>query len=351
MTQSSNYSRRRTARSGNLLTANLKRARGTIFRDWVLRWSNQNFTKSGNVPIKVEDQMYHLHSQLLSFWTDYFDSLFTSEDVVNLPNLKKSNFDIIVNFLYNGALLLDSRNVKDILFVADELRIESIIEACCHFIVVHLSEIQNIVDVLDLLCRGNLPLSIIKLRSQIIEKWNRIYHMDTLRVIFLHHIPELESIVDILEFLSHSSQQWMLEIRKQIIRKSNLIYSTDVLQKVSVSVLKNILCENVNTDRDILEICQSWVSADIVNRFRYLPELVNTITGREVDFHQKYHVKFHTEDIRGILSNLLTSYFHEKNRKIQFLELFELTINPTNKPVIVQMVYFKFLAYNQEMKM
>lgn len=106
---------------------------------------NQAYT---DVILKVKGKSFHAHKVLLAASSRYFDALFSagmkesSQTEVELKgdDLTEEAFTLLLDFIYSSVLPLSEGNVLEVLEVADQLQVLSVVEKCSLYIVNSLSQ-------------------------------------------------------------------------------------------------------------------------------------------------------------------------------------------------------------------
>ena len=94
-----------------------------------------------DVRLKVGDTLFPAHRVVLASYSDYFRAIFTDGKEANqeLIELKDKSippeiFKIVMDSIYSGDLLVNQKNVFEVLLTAGQLQIACVVELCCDFL-------------------------------------------------------------------------------------------------------------------------------------------------------------------------------------------------------------------------
>ena len=93
-----------------------------------------------DVTIKIEDEEFFAHRNILSASSDYFFAMFNGNmkerhaREVTISGVDKDSMKTIMNFIYTGEITLDWNNVEPILQSANLMLVQSVKDACSRFL-------------------------------------------------------------------------------------------------------------------------------------------------------------------------------------------------------------------------
>ncbi|KAL6968763.1 hypothetical protein U1Q18_052232 [Sarracenia purpurea var. burkii] len=209
--------------------------------------------------------------------------------------MKQSSFNAVLEFMYHGNFILNEDCLGNIISIANELRIASILMICAHYIIVNL--------------KRNSPNN-----------------------------------ANIVEFLCLSGNQYAMKIiMPQLFKRWDKFGSDEVLRKIPFKVLKLMIsCSNTIprlNDGNLVDICCQWISADIDRRFCYITVLLECMTGK---FNNSWNFNFihdkpkNIGEVEAVFHGLLQGCI--QSEKIDFLNYFGLVIKKEHDPVVNRMV-------------
>lgn len=108
-----------------------------------------------DVKLKVADQSFKAHRDVLSEASDYFSAMFRhdmkekKQDVIEIKDISPKGFAAILDYFYHGHVTIDPDNIEDNIEAARFFHNDWLLEICCDFLVRHLS-LENYTAVLQL---------------------------------------------------------------------------------------------------------------------------------------------------------------------------------------------------------
>ena len=156
-----------------------------------------------DVRLKVGDTLFPAHQVVLTSYSDYFRAIFTDGKEANqeLIELKDKNispeiFKIVIDSIYSGDLLVNQKNVFEVLLTASQLQIACVIELCCDFLKKEF--IENGIDMKNysMLCAVAERLGLRDLQEAAEAKMASIY----------------KDVCDSKEFLTHINADQLLSL-------------------------------------------------------------------------------------------------------------------------------------------
>ena len=117
-----------------------------------------------DVKLKVGDQNFMVHRDVLAEASDYFSAMFSVEmrekdqKVIELQGISKVGCSLMIEYIYHGCLTLNLQNVKGILEAARFFHVEWMIAVCQDFLVTCLSlyDYELTLQLADQFCLGDL---------------------------------------------------------------------------------------------------------------------------------------------------------------------------------------------------
>lgn len=93
-----------------------------------------------DVTIKIDDQEFNAHRNILSASSDYFFAMFNgnmkerNQREITITGVDKDSMKVIMGFIYTGEIILDWSNVEPILQGANLMLVQSVKDACSRFL-------------------------------------------------------------------------------------------------------------------------------------------------------------------------------------------------------------------------
>ena len=94
-----------------------------------------------DVRLKVDESIFPAHRNVLAAKSDYFHAVFTNgmkesnQEVIELKdeNISALGFKVVMDSIYSGELLINKKNVFEVLTTANQLQMPTIVRQCCDF--------------------------------------------------------------------------------------------------------------------------------------------------------------------------------------------------------------------------
>ena len=189
-----------------------------------------------DVIIKIDNQEFPAHRNILSASSDYFLAMFngnmkeSTEQSIYLNGIGAETMRAILNFIYTGEIYLNKNNVENVLQAANLLLVQTVKDACCRFLESRLT-ITN---------------------ALAIQLFAEIYACEELHTIACEFIHQNFTYVSETEdFLSLSPRQLAM-----------LLQSDEI---------------NAESEEKIYEALMRWIKSDIRARRQHFPELIKHI--------------------------------------------------------------------------
>ena len=149
-----------------------------------------------DVILYVENERFHVHRNVLSSFSPYFESIFqsqkTTKEKFNITCQRADIFQCFINYMYCGTIVIDKNNVAEMFKLAHRLEVAKLKLYCAEYLERYL-DLNNCLAVKDMADQYNMPL-LSKLTTGYIQS-----HINEV----LNHSEILELDVDKLEaFLS-----------------------------------------------------------------------------------------------------------------------------------------------------
>ena len=95
-----------------------------------------------DVRLKVDKSIFPAHRNVLAANSDYFHAMFTNgmkesnQEVIELKdeNISALGFKLVIDSIYSGELLVNKKNVFELLTTANHLQMPIIVQQCCDFL-------------------------------------------------------------------------------------------------------------------------------------------------------------------------------------------------------------------------
>ena len=97
-----------------------------------------------DIVISVEGRKFHAHKVVLAGCSPYLRAMFTNgmletdKNTVEIHGIEPATMDMLLDFVYNGAVEVTIENVQLLLQGASMLNLSSLRNVCCHFLQQHL---------------------------------------------------------------------------------------------------------------------------------------------------------------------------------------------------------------------
>ncbi|KAK3101560.1 hypothetical protein FSP39_004490 [Pinctada imbricata] len=157
-----------------------------------VKYINTNYRKTGHkmydykcdVKLKVGDEDFKAHREVLSEASDYFSAMFSvdmkekKQDVIELKEISPKGIAAILDYFYHGYVTLEPDNIEGVIEAARFFHVDWLIDVCCDFLIRHLS-LENYRDVMELqdkFCLGDLREDIFRFVGQNLEKLSQEEH-------------------------------------------------------------------------------------------------------------------------------------------------------------------------------
>ena len=106
-----------------------------------------------DVRLKVDKSIFPAHRNVLAANSDYFHAMFTNgmkesnQEVIELKdeNISARGFKVVMNSIYSGELLINKKNVFEVLTTASHFKMPTIVRQCCDFL--DKKYIQDCIDI------------------------------------------------------------------------------------------------------------------------------------------------------------------------------------------------------------
>lgn len=210
-----------------------------------LKYMNKDFQKVNakmydykcDIKLKVADQNYKAHKEVLSNASDYFNAMFScnmkekDQDVIELKEISPKGFSAMMDYFYHGHVTIDPDNIEDVIEAARFFHNDWLLECCCDFLIRHLSleNYSSVITLADKYWLGDL-------------RW------------------------DIFRFIGENL--------------GNLIQQENFYQNLSMELLLQFLMENIYVEaaeRFVLEIILNWVRAKPEERKEHMLSLLRQV--------------------------------------------------------------------------
>ena len=93
-----------------------------------------------DVRLKVGEGVFPAHRIVLAANSDYFHAMFTdgmesNQEVIKLEeSISPNAFKIVMDAIYTGDLPVNAENVSEVLTIAVQFQVQSVVEECCDFL-------------------------------------------------------------------------------------------------------------------------------------------------------------------------------------------------------------------------
>ena len=95
-----------------------------------------------DVRLKVDKSIFPAHRNVLAAYSDYFHAMFTNgmkesnQEMIELKdeNISALGFKVVMNSIYSGELLINKKNVFEVLTTASHLQMPTVVRQCCDFL-------------------------------------------------------------------------------------------------------------------------------------------------------------------------------------------------------------------------
>lgn len=97
-----------------------------------------------DIEIHVGSRVLHCHRVVLACFSRYFRSMFLSNmsecsnNLITINDIDENAFNDLVDFAYTSKITMTTENVQTLLYACSILQVDSVAQACCHFMASHL---------------------------------------------------------------------------------------------------------------------------------------------------------------------------------------------------------------------
>ena len=219
-----------------------------------------------DVRLKVDESIFPAHRNVLAANSDYFHAMFTNgmkesnQEVIELKdeNISSLGFKLVIDSIYSGELLVNKKNVFEVLTTANHLQMPIIVRQCCDFL--DKEYIQGCVDIqtyLHLLAFADLHgLKTLKeaaqskmasLYKEVCESEEFLSHIDAGRLLNLFSRDDLnapsETFVfkSVMQWIKHKKKERMPFAAKVIGEvRLGLVDTKDVVEELNTEEMKRV---------------------------------------------------------------------------------------------------------------
>lgn len=114
-----------------------------------------------DVILYVENKKFHVHRNILSSFSPYFESIFQSQKTVkekfNITCQRSDIFQCFINYMYMGTIVIDKNNVAEMFKLAHRLEVAKLKLYCAEYLERYL-DLNNCLVVKDMADQYNMPL-------------------------------------------------------------------------------------------------------------------------------------------------------------------------------------------------
>ena len=228
-----------------------------------VKYINTNFQKVSakmydykcDVKLKVGDQNFKAHRDVLSNASDYFSAMFShnmkekGQDEIELKDISLKGFSAMLDYFYHGHVTLEPSKVEEVIEGARYFHVDWLLEVCCEFLIQHLSldNYNAVMEITDKFYLGDL-------------RW------------------------DIFRFIGQNIGE--------------LTQQESFYENLSLELLLQFLMENIYSEASeffLLSVVLKWVQTDEKNRKEHLLSLL-----RQIRFHT-----METEELESLPAEVL----------------------------------------------
>lgn len=208
-----------------------------------------------DIKLKVGDQNFKAHRDVLSEASDYFSAMFShnmkekGQDEIELKDISPKGFSAMLDYFYHGHVTLEPSKVEEVIEGARFFHVDWLLEVCCEFLIQHLSldNYNAVMEITDKYYLGDL-------------RW------------------------DIFRFIGQN----IAELTQQ----------ESFFENLSLELLLQFLMENIYSEASefyLLDVVLRWVKTDEKNRKEHLLSLL-----RQIRFHT-----METEELEALAPEVL----------------------------------------------
>lgn len=267
-----------------------------------LKYMNKNFEKVNakmydykcDIKLKVADQNYKAHRDVLSNASDYFAAMFScdmkekDQDVIELKEISPKGFSAMMDYFYHGHVTIDPENIEDVIEAARFFHNDWLLECCCDFLIRHLS-LENYSAVITLADK---------------------YWLGDLRW-------------DIFRFIGENLH--------------NLTQQEKFYPNLSLELLLQFLMENIYieaAERFVLEVVMNWVRANPEERKEHLLSLLRQIRFPLMEIEELENLPEEILEIREIKDAVEDALNYNLNLMGQCLKRGEMYLQRGSRTVV-----------------
>ncbi|CAI5452374.1 unnamed protein product [Caenorhabditis angaria] len=199
----------------------------------------KNFRDDDNlcdVELEIDGDVIRAHRYILAAASPYFRAMFTNgmlemtKSRIKLNDISKDSMEELIQFIYSNEITIRGSNVQSLLFAASILQMDNIATACQQFLTKTIT-VQN--------CIG------------------------------LHQFAETYNCTHLLSATDNFA-----------VDNFQFIRGRADFSKIPANHLRGLLMRsdlNVNNEAEVFETIIDWITVDVKERERYLPELFDTV--------------------------------------------------------------------------
>ena len=230
-----------------------------------------------DVRLRVDESIFPAHRNVLAANSDYFHAMFTNgmkesnQEVIELKdeNISALGFKVVMDSIYSGELLINKKNVFEVLTTANQLQMPTIVRQCCDFFdkeyiqgcidvqtYLHLGAFADLHGLRDL--REDVQRKMASFYSQVSESEEFLSLIDADQLLNLLSRDDLnapsETFVfkSVMQWIKHKKEERMTVAAKVIgAVRLGLVDTKDVVEQLNseemqqVPEIQTLMCEKL----------------------------------------------------------------------------------------------------------
>lgn len=221
--------------------------------------------------IRINEFVFRCHRVILASASEFFDSMFKTsiEYEISLEDVDFQTFDLILNFIYSGTIVITDEIVVKLFITTEYLGIPSIEKVCLSYLMDHTTA-ENAVDVLNFAYKTGKRVLVILACEIVAKNFTHLYQINKL----LSNNSEVLTIIfsdkgldfnfdAVLEFLAkwvkinRNREKYLTMLLKQIVPREF---------PISIYCLRNLLLSEFQPER----VCEEQNHPNIVDDYSFI---------------------------------------------------------------------------------
>ena len=220
-----------------------------------------------DVRLRVDESIFPAHRNVLAANSDYFHAMFTNgmkesnQEVIELKdeNISALGFKVVMDSIYSGELLINKKNVFEVLTTANQLQMPTVVRQCCDFLdkeyiqgcidvqtYLHLSAFADLHGLRDL--KEDVQRKMASFYSQVSESEEFLSLIDADQLLNLLSRDDLnapsETFVfkSVMQWIKHKKEERMMTVAAKVIGavRLGLVDTKDVVEELNTEEMQRV---------------------------------------------------------------------------------------------------------------